>query len=181
MGAATITGTFDGVVEWVEQTVAPDLVYLTPADGYTLEGYSVDWVHPRVYPNFVPTDSLVDEGTRFASIAVQLITGKDVRDTRGRNGRPVLCSWMPGHFEVGFGTPSMDGWRDTMNGLDVISNLVRSAETIAGARLDADKGVSYGFLDQDGEAIDLYPFFMGRVDFTVEVGTPANKRFEKLL
>lgn len=181
MGAATITGTFDGVVEWVEQTVAPELVYLKPADGYTLEGYSVEWVHPRVYSNFVPTDDLVDEGSRFPSIAVQMITGNDVRDTRSLNVRLVLCIWMPGHFEAGVCTPSMDGWRDTMNGLDVISKLVRSAETIAGARLDADKGISYGFLDQDGEVIDQYPFFMGRVDFTLEVGTPASKRFEKLL
>ena len=71
----------------------------------------------------------------------------------------------------------------TKMNVDAIVSAVQEAETVAGARLDTETGVSYGFFgDEDGVIIDQYPYFMGRVDFTLECGAqPGSKRFGNLL
>lgn len=186
MGAATIVNTFDLLVEWVDGAIVPRLEYLKPSDDGVIDGYEVEWVHPRVFPNFVPTeDRIEDGGHRFPFIAVQLLSGNDLAKSSGLerniNVRLVLGVWNPGHFNDGVLTPSMDGWRDVFNGVDVIAGIVESADTIADSRLDEERGISYGLLDEDGAVLDQYPYFLGRVDFTLQAGKPANKRFENLL
>ena len=185
MGAATITRTFDLLVGWVRDEIAPKLDYLLPSDGHEVEGQELTYVHPAVYPNFVPTEDRVEEGShRFPFIAVQLMNGKDgIGSSRSLSIRLVLGIWAPGHFNNGEFADSTDGWRDLFNGLDAIVSAVQEAETVAGARLNTETGVSYGFFgDEDGVIIDQYPYFMGRVDFTLECGAqPGSKRFGNLL
>lgn len=185
MGAATITRTFDLLVEWVEKEVAPQLDYLLPSEGHVVEGQELAYVHPAVYANFVPTDGRLQEGSyRFPFIAVQLVNGRDgLGSTRSLSVRIVLGIWVPGHFNNGEFADSMDGWRDLFNGLDLIVRSLQEAETVADARIDTDAGISYGFFgEEDGVVIDQYPYFMGRVDFTLECGAqPGSKRFENLL
>lgn len=175
--------TISEVVDWVAAKVAPRLEYLVPVDDGAVDRIATERANPTVFPLFVPSAERLSESQHQApSIAVQLLGGSDALDSaRSFNIRLVLTVWSPGRFEGDGFVRSLDGWRELFNGLDVIARAVESAESIAGCAVDLKTGVSYGLMEFDNEIPDLYPYWMGRVDFTLACGIPLNKRFNDML
>ena len=183
MAAQTLTATLDKVAEWVERTVAPKLKYLVPPDDSAVVDIEPRWDNPSVFQAFVPPVERLPDGAHQApSIAVQLINGLDgLKNSRELAIRIVLTIWAPGQFVNGEFTRDSDGWRDLFNGLGVIAGAVESADTIADCAVDLTAGVQFGFYEIDKEIPDLYPYWMGKVDFKLRRGTHLSKRFEGML
>jgi len=183
MGARTLMASLADVAEWVAEEVAPRLEYLVPPESGDFDASGVETAHPSVYQSFVPGKERLEDGEhQHPSIAVQLLGGIDgLSGSRTLNVRLVLTIWAPGHYDEDGFHRDRDGWRDLYNGLDAVAAAVGSAEGIAGYAVDMRSGVRYGFLDIDGEIPDLYPYWMGKVDFDLVASAPANKRFENLL
>ena len=183
MGARTISTTLDGVEALVAAEIAPKLEYLVPPDDGSVDVLEVETAHPTVYQSFVPGRERLERGQLQApSIAVQLLGGDDsASGSRTLNMRLVLTIWAPGHYDADGFHRDQDGWRDLHNGLDAMAVAVGSAEVIAGCTVALARGVRFGYFDIDGEIPDLYPYWMGKVDFELAGAYPANKRFENLL
>ena len=184
MAAQTLTATLDGVAAWVEETIAPELEYLVPPSDGAVDGITPEWDNPSVFQAFVPSVERLPEGAHQApSIAVQLLNGNDeIKGVRELSVRLVLTIWSPGHFEEdGAFVRDSEGWRELFSGLGVIAGLVEAAETIADCAVVLSDGVQFGFLEIDKEIPDLYPFWMGKVDFKLRRAPHANKRFQDML
>ena len=188
VAAATLATTLDRVADWVRTEVAEQLEYLVPPDDGAVEGIEVIWAHPSVFQMFVPAVERLQSGElQTPSIAVQFMGGNDSIDDANKNDREIrirllLTIWAPGHYEDdGRFVRDWEGWRDLFNGLGVISNAVNTAETIAGCTLDRSVGIDYGLFDIKNEIPDLYPYWMGKVDFRLRRAPHANERFTDLL
>lgn len=183
MAAQTLAATLDGVAKWVEETVAEELEYLVPPDSGAVDGVSIESAHPSVFQAFVPSVERLPDGAHQApSIAVQLLGGNDQsRSDRELSIRLALTIWAPGHFDDGVFVRDSDGWRDLFNGLGAIAGAVESADTIAGCAVDMTAGVKFGFYEIDKEIPDLYPYWIGKVDFTLRRAPQASKRFLDML
>ncbi|MBQ9000261.1 MAG: hypothetical protein IJ087_00210 [Eggerthellaceae bacterium] len=183
MTPRTISKTLDDVAAWVASEIAPKLEYLVPPDDGSVGGFEVETAHPVVYQSFVPGKERLTQGQLQApSIAVQLLGGSDASSgNRTLNVRLVLTIWAPGHYDADGFHRDQDGWRDLHNGLDAMAVAVGSAEVIAGCAVNLSRGVQFGYFDIEGEIPDLYPYWMGKVDFELTGAYPANKRFENLL
>ena len=183
MAASELAAVLDGVAAWVESEIAGDLEYIVPTDDGALDAAEIEYAHPTVFQMFVPSVERLKPGEHQApNIAVQLMNGvDDIKDTRELTIRLMLTIWAPGRFEDGKFVRDSDGWRDLYNGLGVMVSAVENAETIAGCAVDRTYGVQYGMYESNKEIPDLYPFWMGRVDFRVRRATQANKRFQDML
>lgn len=183
MAAQTLTATLDKVAAWVEAAIAPELRYLVPPDDSAVGDIDPTWDHPSVFIAFVPPVERLPDGAHQApSIAVQPLNGQDgLKNSREITIRLVLTIWAPGRFEDGKFSRDSDGWRDLFNGLGIIAGAVESADTVADCSVDMSAGVQYGFYEIDKEIPDLYPYWMGKVDFKLRRGTHLSKRFEDLL
>lgn len=183
MAAQTLTETLDGVAAWVETAIAADLWYLVPPEDGAVDDIDLEWASPSVFQAFVPSIERMPDGAHQApSIAVQLVEGNDgPRDSRVITIKLVLTIWSPGHFQDDQFIRGSDGWRDLFNGLGAIVGAVESAETIAGCAVDMKEGVRYGFYEIEREIPDLYPFWMGKVEFKLMRAPQASKRFQDML
>lgn len=184
VAAQMLTATLDGVAAWVEDHIAPDLEYLVPPADGAVEGIEVERAHPYVFKSLVPPAERMPEGKSHApSIAVQFSGGNDVltKNSREIAIRLVLTIWAPGHFEEGQFVRDNEGWRSLLNGLGVMVSAVESAETIAGSTVDLETGVKFGFYEIEKEIPDLYPYWMGTVDFKLLRAPHSNKRFRNML
>mgnify|MGYP007056205481 CR=1 FL=1 len=181
--AGTLTATLDEIASWVESEIAANLEYLVPPDEGAVEDIELTWSNPSVFSSFVPSVERLPEGSNQSpSILVQLLGGEDsLSEDRELRIRLLLTIWSPGHFVDGSIIRSNDGWRDLFNGLSAIVTAVESAETIAGCAVKRDNGVRYGFYEIDRQIPDMYPYWMGQVDFELRRLPHANKRFNTLL
>ena len=181
--AQTLAATLEGVAAWVESTIAAELQYLVPPSDGAVESIDLEWANPSVFQAFIPSVERLHDGEHQSpSIAVQLLGGEDgLKNNRELNIRLVLSIWSPGHFDDGKFIRDSDGWRDLFNGLGTIAGAIESAETIAGCSVDMSDGVRYGFFEIDKEIPDLYPYWMGKVDFKLKRAPQANKRFQDML
>ncbi|MBQ9003986.1 MAG: hypothetical protein IJ087_19245 [Eggerthellaceae bacterium] len=183
MAAQNLTATLDKIAAWVDSAIAPELEYLVPPDEGAVDEIDLEWAHPTVSQAFTPPVERLQDGERQApSIAVQLTGGADgLRIDRELTIRLLLTIWSPGHFADGRFMRDSDGWRDLFNGLGTMVAAVENAETIAACSVDMASGVEFGFYEIDKEIPDLYPYWIGRVDFKLRRSPQANKRFEALL
>ena len=199
MGAQTLAATLDGVKAWVESAIAPQLEYLVPPDDGAVDNIDLVWAHPSVYQSFVPSVERLKGGMHQApSICVRFLGGHDAKhNTREITIRLLLTIWSPGHFiseqpepndqdepvppEPATFVRDSDGWRDLFNGLGVIADAIETAEVIANCSVDMNEGVHYGFYEIDNEIPDMYPYWMGQVDFRLLRAPQANKRFNDML
>ena len=183
MAASELAATLDGIAAWVETNIARELEYLVPPVDGAVDSIELEWAHPTVFQLFVPSVERLQAGEHQApNIAVQLMGGADdIKDARELTMRLMLTVWAPGIFEDGRFTRSSEGWRDLFNGLGVMVSAIENAETIAGCAVDRSYGVQYGMYETEREIPDLYPFWMGRVDFRLRRAPQANKRFMDLL
>lgn len=183
MTASELAATLDGVAAWVESGIARDLKYMVPPDDGAVEGVALEYAHPSVFQMFVPSVERLKPGERQApNIAVQLMNGiDDIKDARELAIRLMLTIWAPGQFDGGRFVRDSEGWRSLFNGLGAMVSAVENAETIAGCAVDRAFGVQFGMYESDREIPDLYPFWMGRVDFRLRRATQANKRFNNML
>ena len=184
VAAQILTNTVDEIAAWVESEIAPDLEYLVPPEDGAVEGVEIARAHPSVFKMFVPASERLPEGAQQApSIAVRLLNGFDRLDVSGREitVQLVLTIWAPGTFENEQFIRDMEGWRDLFNGLGVIVAAVEGAGTIAGSTVDKKTGVTFGFYEVDKEIPDLYPYWMGTVEFKLLRAPHASKRFNDML
>ena len=201
IGGQTLATTLDNVAAWVESTIAPKLVYLVPPDDGAVDEIEVVLDHPSVFMLFVSSvERLMDGEHQAPSIAVRFLNGLDAKQsTRKIKLELLLTIWAPGHFyppkpegeteepegEEPAQPPvfvrSADGWRDLFNGLGIIADAIETAETIAGCAIDMNTGVEYGLYEIDGEIPDMFPYWIGKVDFTLIRAPQANKRFQDML
>ena len=132
---------------------------------------------------FVPGVERLKQGERQApSIAVQFLGGLDsMHSTREITIELLLSIWSPGHFIDGAFVRDSDGWRDLFNGLGVIAEKVESAEIIAGCAVDMKTGVRFGLYEIKDEIPDMYPYWLGKVDFKLLRAPQASKRFQDML
>ena len=172
MAASELAATLDGVAAWVASEIACDLEYIVPPDDGAVDAAEIEYAHPTVFQMFVPSVERLKPGEHQApNIAVQLMGGiDDIKDTRELTIRLMLTIWAPGRFEDGKFVRDSDGWRDLFNGLGAMASAV-----------DRTYGVQYGMYESNKEIPDLYPFWMGRVDFRLRRAAQANKRFLDML
>lgn len=182
MGAATIAATFDRMVEWARGNIADRIELKVPPEDGDVESYVYETAHPQVFENFVPERDCAPDGRRYPFVTVQLL---DVTDSlRGRTLRFRLAVgiWAPGVFDEGELAKSMCGWRELDNVLDEVSAALQSADTVAGCRLDMERGVSLGPYRSGDEVMVTYPYFVGSVEFDLVAGIPTPAaRFSGLL
>lgn len=182
MGAATIAGTFDRMVEWTRDNIAGRIELKVPPEDGDVESYAYETAHPQVFENFVPERDCAPDGRRYPFVTVQLL---DVTDSlRGRTLRFRLAVgiWAPGTFDDGELDKSMCGWRELDNVLDEVSSALQAADTVAGCRLDMERGVSLGPYRSGDEVMVTYPYYVGAAEFDLASGTPAPAaRFSGLL
>ena len=184
VAAQMVTKTIDDLAAWVESEIAPHLNYLVPPSDGAVDGIEIERAHPSVFKLFVPSAERLPEGANNApSIAVRFLNGLDTLNDFSReiSVQLVLTIWSPGHFEDGKFVRSMEGWRSLFNGLGVIVSAVEGAETIAGSTVDMKQGVSFGLYEIEKEIPDLYPYWMGTVEFKLVKAPHSNKRFKHLL
>ena len=183
MTGRTIETTLDDLQAWVEAAIAPELEYLVPPDDGRVDDFEAVTGNPTVYQSFVPGKERLHEGDMQApAIAVQLVSGSNRASSRRTlSVRLMLVIWSPGHFDADGYHRDNDGWRDLYNGLDAMVTAIEEAEVIAGCTVDHNRGIQYGYLDIDGEIPDLYPYWIGRVDFDLLGATPGSKRFNEYL
>lgn len=181
--ASELAATLDAVTAWVESEIAGELQYLVPADDGAVDVLELEYAHPTVFMMFVPSVERLKTGEHQApNIAVQFLGGADeLKNSRNITIRLLLTIWAPGHFINGAFVRDSDGWRDLFNGLGVIVSAVSNAETIAECAVDMAYGIRYGLYEIKDEIPDLYPFWMGKVDFRLRRAPQANKRFVDLL
>lgn len=184
--AQTIVRTYDAVVAWTKENVAPRLSLLEPPKRPTeLEGYVPEYRNPSVFEMFVPSDKrMPDDGRLSPSITVQLLPTVENEDgSRSMRVRYALTVWDPGKVAVEGGEVARnnDGWRSLFNALDETVSALKGAETIAGCYLDRSKNIETALADQDGEILDFWPYWLGRCDFTLASGTPRPDRFSQYL
>lgn len=182
MGAATIAGTFDRMVEWTRDNIAGRIELKVPPEDGDVESYVYETAHPQVFENFVPERDCAPDGRRYPFVTVQLL---DVTDSlRGRTLRFRLAVgiWAPGTFDDGELDKSMCGWRELDNVLDEVSSALQAADTVAGCRLDMERGVSLGPYRSGDEVMITYPYYVGAAEFDLVSGAPAPAaRFQGLL
>lgn len=184
--AQTTANAYDELVAWTREAIAPRLSFLVPPRRPTeLKGYVPKYAQPTVFEHFVPSEERLADGTaQTPSLAVQLLSSTDNPDgTRSASMRYALTIWDPGKVSEPHGAVERngDGWRSLFTGLDEIAAALESADTVAGRYLDRTRGVEIALVDQDREVLDFWPYWLGRVDFTLVSGTPRPARFAGLL
>lgn len=182
-GASELAAVLDGIAAWVHEEVSPKLAYMVPPADGAVNSEVVEWANPSVFQMFVPSVERLEPGmVQVPNIAVQFLGGDDALGSlRTFDVRLVLTVWAPGNFDDGAFERNQDGWRDLMNGLGVIATAVREAETLSGCAVDMGTGIKYGLFDENGQIPDLYPFWMGKVDFRLRRAPHASNKFENLL
>ena len=205
-----LTESIDRIVDWLEKEICPKITLKLPNDDLNDEGYDVEYIHPTAWPLYVPAiDRLPpDVPAPIPSICAQIIEGKDEL-TAGRRRlsfRLCLACWNPGQHgaelyqtrpnENALGghtyyratgdetyQRNMNGWRDSINFMDLVLREIENAEYIAGHRLAKEEGIKYGPFTEEGTILDYYPYWHNWITFTLECGVTAAipKKYENLL
>lgn len=127
------------------------------------------------------------------AICVLITDGSDVIDERDRTitVRLVLQSWNPGTFtKGGLYVPhqkddeisglaysdetkseyirNFDGWRESLNFLDVTLKAIEQADTIADMQVVRDEPINFGQFTYSGEFVRMYPYWLNEITFKLK-------------
>lgn len=189
----------DTVVNWLNESVCPQIELKLPDDYKNDESYEVVMVNPTAFPLYVPGKDRVPPtaAAPIPSVCVQLMEGSDdlPRGRRTLQIRLCLACWNPGthgdasfrpeddpaavagisYFRTTSGAEqaynrNMDGWRDSFNFADLILRAIEDAEYVGGLRLAKEKPVKYGLFVEDGNVWDYYPYWHNWISFELETG-----------
>jgi len=199
----TITTAVDGIVEWLNKEVCPNLWFKCPPDDQEPDDddYEYKLVHPVAFPLFIPPVDLLPEGKDInaPSICVTLMQGSDncVQKDRRLDISLSFCVWNPGEYVEDWLNPdgkerngkSAEGWRDLWNFIDYTAQKIQSATYIGGLEVMRQNDWQYGPYRQASmdtryaqEQISDYPLWFGFYRFQLRCALlPNNPDIEKML
>lgn len=196
----TLVQSIDKVVEWLRESVCPQITLKLPDDYRNDGSYDVKFVNPAAFPLYVPgKDRLPPKvSAPIPSVCVQMEEGNDELKDRRRQFKIRLClsCWNPGEHGAekwhaqeneqalgGFSfrrvdngedaeeyVRNMEGWRDSFNFMDLVLRELEGTEYINGLRLVKENGIKFGLFTEEGNIWDYYPYWHSWITFTLEVG-----------
>ena len=151
-------------------------------------------VQPAVYAMYVPLESPPDYESPYPYICLRAEEGQEAAAERsGRLDMRVFVGvWNPGQHNADMRYPAggnafeqredpaffnrdSEGWRDVWNAIDVILRALKSAEDIGGAALKQDVPIRYGPLKEQDAVVDMWPYWVGWVTFSLDYGLYRRK------
>ncbi|MBO5968604.1 MAG: hypothetical protein J6S14_08925 [Clostridia bacterium] len=195
----TLVQSIDKIVEWLNESICPQIFFKLPNDRHNDPEYNVEFVHPSAFPLYVPGKDRLPPSVPapIPSVCAQLMEGSDDLLAKKRQLQIRLClaCWNPGLHsdeifhptptkaaQVGYiyhtandgaaqsYTRNMDGWRDAFNFADLVLRELENTEYIAGHRLVKESGIKYGLFTEEGNIWDYYPYWHNWITFTLECG-----------
>lgn len=160
--------------------------------------YQFETVHPGVFGMYWPSSKeALPPGVRDVQpgMLVQVVSGTEdySSSTSDLTVRIHLSAWNPGRHGCDVWDPNGpgadhgfsrrddhdfapvydDGWRDAWNLLDTLLRELRGVKRFGEARLDRAQPVTFGPYSDQGDVVDLYPYWFCYVEFHVKGGRPA--------
>ena len=195
----TLVQSIDKVVDWLFESVCPQITLKLPDDYKNDESYDVEFVTPAAFPLYVPGKDRLPPSVPapIPSVCVQLMEGSDdlLKKKRQLQIRLCLACWNPGEHGTEMLIPrknpaapggfsyyhatgetaktyarNMEGWRDLFNFADLVLRELEGTEYIDGHRLVKEAGIKFGVFTEDGNIWDYYPYWHNWISFTLEAG-----------
>ena len=195
----TLVQSIDKVVNWLRESVCPQITLKLPDDYKNDESYDVEFVTPAAFPLYVPGKDRLPPSVPapIPSVCVQLMEGSDdlLQKKRQLQIRLCLACWNPGEHGAEMLIPrknpaapggfsyyratgetaktyarNMEGWRDLFNFADLVLRELEGMEYIDGHRLVKEAGIKFGVFTEDGNIWDYYPYWHNWISFTLEAG-----------
>lgn len=195
----TLVQSIDKVVNWLRESVCPQITLKLPDDYKNDESYNVEFVTPAAFPLYVPGKDRLPPSVPapIPSVCVQLMEGSDdlLQKKRQLQIRLCLACWNPGEHGAEMFIPrknpaalggysyyratgetaktyarNMEGWRDLFNFADLVLRELEGTEYIDGHRLVKEAGIKFGVFTEDGNIWDYYPYWHNWISFTLEAG-----------
>ena len=195
----TLVQSIDKVVDWLRESVCPQITLKLPDDDRNDGSYDVKFVNPAAFPLYVPGKDRLPPNVSapIPSVCVQMEEGNDELKDRRRQFKIRLClaCWNPGEHGAekwharkneqalgGFSfvkatgedaeeyTRNMEGWRDSFNFMDLVLRELEGTEYINGLRLVKENGIKFGLFTEEGNIWDYYPYWHSWITFTLEAG-----------
>lgn len=195
----TLVQSIDKVVDWLRESVCPQITLKLPDDYKNDESYDVEFVTPAAFPLYVPGKDRLPPSVPapIPSVCVQLMEGSDdlLQKKRQLQIRLCLACWNPGEHGAEMLIPrknpaalggysyyratgetaktyarNMEGWRDLFNFADLVLRELEGTEYIDGHRLVKEAGIKFGVFTEDGNIWDYYPYWHNWISFTLEAG-----------
>lgn len=198
----TLTKSIDGIVQWLNEKVCPQIFLKLPDDYKNDTAYDVEYINPTAFPLYVPGKDRLPPSipAPIPSVCVQLMEGTDKLATKNRQLKIRLClaCWNPGEHGLEVLHPqkdatalggyiyhpangeaaqtyarNMEGWRDSFNFADLVLRELEGTEYIAGHRLLKESEIKFGLFTEEGNIWDYYPYWHNWITFTLEAGVVA--------
>lgn len=195
----TLVQSIDKVVDWLRESVCPQITLKLPDDDRNDGSYDVRYVNPAAFPLYVPGKDRLPPNVAapVPSVCVQMEEGNDELIDRKRQFKIRFClaCWNPGEHGAekwnarkneqalgGFSfvkangedaeeyTRNMEGWRDSFNFMDLVLRELEGTEYINGLRLVKENGIKFGLFTEEGNIWDYYPYWHSWISFTLEAG-----------
>lgn len=175
------------VCDFLEQEICPNFLLKRGQAGKDFDDGDPEWVHPTVYPLWLPpsTDWLTQtKRAVHPSIAVMATCETSLARAESRVAVTLgIGTWNPGTHACETTDPDapalsldMEGWAEGFRIADAIVDRLRRQSSI-GAGLVADISVpaKLGPWEEDGALVDFYPFYYTRLTFEATMATPPSR------
>lgn len=194
----TVVDSINAMSHFLEQEVCSKVEFLSPPkDRMDGKKYTPKYVHPCVYPLYVPKSNMMEPNALnvLPYISVQFMEGSDDIPALQTETRFMLefAIWRPGDYEsissmklqdviAGAGNTRIcfeadikntfvrnhSGWMDVWNFVETTKKTLLSNLVIADKMtLKINEKVKYGVYSKDDAVFDFYPMWFAWMSFTM--------------